>query len=110
MILSKNSSLPEKSYIICREGARCSAGIYGRRSTNDANGCGLVTLQRNVTSASLMIVISLMILLPPHQVSGSITCSTSQSSFWKICGPIQALGGIDGEPTVVQANDGTLRL
>lgn len=57
-----------------------------------------------------MIVISLMILLPPHQVSGSITCSPSQSSFWKICGPIQALGGIDEQPTVVQANDGTLRL
>ena len=52
----------------------------------------------------------MIILIPPQQVSGSITCSPSQSSFWKICGPIEALGGIDEQPSALQANDGTLRL
>jgi len=69
-----------------------------------------VALPRNVTNATLLIIVFILILIGPHQVSGSITCSSSQSSFWKICGPIEALGGIDEQPTAVQASDGTLRL
>jgi hypothetical protein len=58
----------------------------------------------------LMIFISFPLNQLPRNVQAAVTCSNSQSSSWQICGPIEALTGIDEQPTGIQANDGTLRL
>jgi hypothetical protein len=88
-----------------------SAGILWAAAERRCYWYGFMTLARNIPTATFMILLSLVVLVPPLQVSGALTCSSSQSLNWKICGPInRLLGGLDDSPTAIQANDGTLRL
>src|SRR5260370_6924658 len=57
-----------------------------------------------------LLAVLLAVLMPPYQVHASAPCSASQSTSWQICGPIQSFPGVNEQSTVIQANDGTLRL
>ncbi len=63
----------------------------------------------NVSRAAVLTLL-ILIILAPMRVVAAVPCSPSQSPSWQICGPIQSLTGIDEQPSVVQASDGTLRL
>jgi len=63
----------------------------------------------NASRAALLTLL-ILIILAPMRVVAAAPCSQSQSPSWQICGPIQSLTGIDEQPSVVQASDGTLRL
>src|SRR6266566_3657812 len=63
----------------------------------------------NASRAALLTLL-ILIILAPMRVVAAAPCSSSQSPSWQICGPIQSLTGIDEQPSVVQASDGTLRL
>jgi hypothetical protein len=65
---------------------------------------------RNIPRIAFLLVTLFMVVLPSYPVNAGPPCSPSQSSSWQICGPIQAISGINQQPTVIQASDGTLRL
>src|SRR3989442_10031425 len=55
-------------------------------------------------------MLSLAGVLMSQPVQASSSCSPSQSSAWQICGPIEAPSGVSVQPSVIQANDGTLSM
>jgi hypothetical protein len=68
-------------------------------------------MQRRIVIGSCLIILSLISLLPAFETHGLLpTCSASQSSFWQICGPIQAYAGLDLQPAALQAMNGSLWL
>jgi len=65
---------------------------------------------RNITRVTFLLVTLLIVILPSYHANAAPPCSPSQSPAWQICGPIQALTGINEYSTAIQASDGTLRL
>jgi hypothetical protein len=55
-------------------------------------------------------VIILVGFLPALPVAAAPTCNASISPPWQVCGPIEAFTGLDIQPTILQALDGTLSL
>jgi hypothetical protein len=68
----------------------------------------LIGLTRRVFSIGLLMVLSIAGILTVLPAQSSFPCSASQSSFWQICGPIESPSGTNTQPSVIQANDGTM--
>jgi len=64
----------------------------------------------NAAQIAFLLFLSVLVLAPPFSASGLPPCVSSQSPVWQICGPIQALTGINEQSTAIQAKDGTLDL
>jgi hypothetical protein len=68
---------------------------------------------RQVFTATILLILSLagvLIVLPVPPVRATLSCSASQSTTFQICGPIESLGILDDQPSVIQSNDGTLKM
>lgn len=66
---------------------------------------------KKILATGLLLTLILIGLMMPLRVSGSApACSASQSSAWQICGPIESSSSLNAEPSVIQANDQTLRI
>lgn len=70
----------------------------------------MIISTRQVTTTSLLLVLSLAGFLTVMPVGAQSTCSASQSPAWQICGPIISNNGLNVQPSVIQAADGTLRM
>src|SRR5213594_718795 len=66
-------------------------------------------LPRTLVSG-ILIALSLSGFVTLPEVRATISCSTSQSAAWQICGPIQSPNTLNIQPNVIQASDGSLRM
>ncbi len=80
--------------------------LASRASFLDAR---VITTKRKPTALAILAALTLVIVSLPVQVYAT-TCSASQSPAWQICGPIQSPTGLNVQPSVIQANDGTLKM
>src|SRR2546428_12699132 len=65
---------------------------------------------RKILAACSLIILCLIGFLPVFKISAAPTCSPSPSATWQICGPIEIYNGLDLQPTVLQALNGSLWL
>jgi len=66
-------------------------------------------MMRKTLTLGLLTILSISTFLLPLRVY-AFGCSASQSAAWQICGPIVSPTGLNVQPSVVQANDGTLKM
>src|SRR5439155_895122 len=66
-------------------------------------------MMRMTLTLGLLTILSISTFLLPLRVY-AFGCSASQSAAWQICGPIVSPTGLNVQPSVVQANDGTLKM
>ncbi|SRR5712692_13148 len=70
----------------------------------------LMRMLRDIARIGFLLITLLVVAMPSNLAHASPGCSPSQSSSWQICGPIQAITGVNEQSTVIQASDGTLDL
>jgi len=68
------------------------------------------TAFRQFSRVLVLVSLAIVILGPPHFALAAYSCSSSLSPNWQICGPIGPPSGLNNDPSVVQASDGTLRM
>lgn len=70
----------------------------------------VIASAKSIPITTVLLVLSFMGITSLLPIHGPSACNPAMAVGWQLCGPIESSNGINIQPSVIQASDGTMRM